>query len=682
MQLAIRRTKLTFFVACFLFRSISFSQSSAWPYCYLPTALKTTSLTYVSLPVTAFSLGPNIRFQYKVTTPCAGEVFTYGQEVLTIAHPQDPVSALSTYSLVFDSSINITGVLDPCVNLPVAACFTVHYYHADVFINGSSDYTASVTNCCRPIGLVNMNLVPDYVAYEVPPPPPYKCPDACGDIGNAIVSILRIHRQTGMLINSSPQFPDHDTILNVCQNKPFSYAIRAFDPDADSIAYHFSVPRTITLIPHGLTCGPQSNTLFPVLYFKDGFSDQQPAGSTLTLNPLSGLISGSLPDTGIYLLTVNIPEYRGGNFLDSVTRDFYVHVFDCSLLPKPKASVPDSINSCSDFTVDFPNNSTPIYTNVNWNNTTFLWTFGDGDSSDQVNPIHTYADTGTYNLRLIIFPGLYCADTTYSKVVLFPFLKADFTHSDSCSQQSIQFTNTSTVASTAGNINYSKWSILKDSTLVFSTDLFNASYTFNLAPQTYMVYLTVGTNKGCMATDSQYVNIWQSPYPLASHDTILSRGASLQLQANDGNFGYLGQFSWTPPGGLSDPFISDPILNSTVDTTYYVTMLNSRGCSLRDSIHVTYYTGPDIYVPNAFTPNGDGKNDIFRPVPVGISSFRYFRVYNRDGELMYQTSQPFAGWDGNFHGKPAQEGTYVWEVAGTDYNKKPVIKKGTVVLIR
>jgi gliding motility-associated-like protein len=185
-----------------------------------------------------------------------------------------------------------------------------------------------------------------------------------------------------------------------------------------------------------------------------------------------------------------------------------------------------------------------------------------------------------------------------------------------------------------------------------------------------------------VATDSQYVNIWQSPYPLASHDTILSRGATLQLKANDGNFGYDGSVLWWPDVGLSNPASDDPVLRSTTDTTYYVTMTNRYGCTLTDSIRVKYYTGPELYVPNAFTPNGDGRNDIFRPVPVGISIFHYFRVFSRYGQLMYETTQPFAGWDGNYNGKPAEAGTYVWEVSGTDYLGKPILKKGTVILVR
>ncbi|HTQ28998.1 MAG TPA: hypothetical protein VMI35_12755, partial [Puia sp.] len=100
MQLISRRTKLTFLIICTLFRTASFGQSNPWPYCTLPSNLKSTSLTYAALPVPPYTLIPNFRFTYKVTTICGADPFIYGEQVLTIAHPQDVVSPLNTYSLI------------------------------------------------------------------------------------------------------------------------------------------------------------------------------------------------------------------------------------------------------------------------------------------------------------------------------------------------------------------------------------------------------------------------------------------------------------------------------------------------------------------------------------------------------------------------------------------------------
>ena len=103
---------------------------------------------------------------------------------------------------------------------------------------------------------------------------------------------------------------------------------------------------------------------------------------------------------------------------------------------------------------------------------------------------------------------------------------------------------------------------------------------------------------------------------------------------------------------------------------------------MNDSFSVKYYKGPSIYVANAFTPNGDGKNDIFKPTYIGITELKYFRVFNRNGQLVFETNQQTKGWDGNIHGEPSPEGTYVWEVSGKDYLGKWELKSGSVVLIK
>jgi gliding motility-associated-like protein len=105
-------------------------------------------------------------------------------------------------------------------------------------------------------------------------------------------------------------------------------------------------------------------------------------------------------------------------------------------------------------------------------------------------------------------------------------------------------------------------------------------------------------------------------------------------------------------------------------------------CFGLDTINIrVFQTGPDIFVPNAFTP-GKGTNGLFRPIPVGILEIDYFRVYNRWGELMFNGSGETLGWDGNYNGKPQGPGGYVWIVQGKDFTGKVINRKGTMILIR
>ena len=106
-----------------------------------------------------------------------------------------------------------------------------------------------------------------------------------------------------------------------------------------------------------------------------------------------------------------------------------------------------------------------------------------------------------------------------------------------------------------------------------------------------------------------------------------------------------------------------------------------EGCFATDTINIKVFkTQPDIFVPNAFAPGG--RNRILRPIPVGISEFAYFRVYNRWGQLVFHTTEAGRGWDGTIAGKNQDAGTYVWMVRGKDYTGKTISKKGTAVLIR
>jgi len=670
--------RFLFLVSCLsLLHLVSYSQSLCGP---IPELIKSGTLSYDRLPIVNDTILTNFRFFYKMTVDCNDQPVLND---LFIVDPLFPTTIISDIPWQQDSVKNVTGLIDPCLVFQTPPCHRTFYYHADAQINSNTDgYTGTTVNCCRPYTTANLlyqfNL--DYsesvaiygeACYA-------ECSPSIGTVYNGIASYVKVPPLS--IINSSPQIVSNDTLLSICKARPFSYQVKAVEPDGDSLVYHFSAPRSFPLYPFNRLCYPRLSLPFPAIDFKPGFSAEQPAGPGVSIDPATGLIQGAIPDTGTYVVTISALEYRNQVLLDSTMQDLFIQVFDCSLLPKPEAAIPPKDNACNSLTVSFPNNSTPIINNPIFDNTTFQWEFGDGDSSQQTYPSHTYADTGTYPIRLIIFPGHWCADTAYGEALVYPILDPNFTHADSCSGQPVLFTNISTTSE--GTIDSVDWKVLLDSTQIDSSNQYNLSYTFHKVPQTYTVLLTVGTDKGCLATDTQYVNIWQSPALLASHDTILSRGASLQLQASDGNNNFNGQFSWYPTEGLNDANIPNPILNSTTDTVYFVSIKNSLGCSLLDSIRIKYYTGPDIYVPNAFTPNGDGINDLFRPIPVGILNFNYFRVFNRYGQLVFETNQPFKGWDGNVHGRPADAGTYVWEVAGVDYINKPIRKKGTVILIR
>jgi large repetitive protein len=164
----------------------------------------------------------------------------------------------------------------------------------------------------------------------------------------------------------------------------------------------------------------------------------------------------------------------------------------------------------------------------------------------------------------------------------------------------------------------------------------------------------------------------------AGNDTIAVKGVAHAL-IGSGGLNYV----WYSPAGINinNSFLQKAFVTLNDDAQFYLKVTDAIGCEGRDTIFIKVYNGPTFNVPNSFTPNGDGLNDIFRAIPVGIAN-TYFRVFNRTGQVMFETSQYLKGWDGTFNGKPQPNGTYVWIVTGTDRDYKKVEMKGTVNLIR
>ncbi len=190
-----------------------------------------------------------------------------------------------------------------------------------------------------------------------------------------------------------------------------------------------------------------------------------------------------------------------------------------------------------------------------------------------------------------------------------------------------------------------------------------------------LVYDTLGCPKPGISKTTIHVN--PQIIAFAGNDTSIVVGQPLQLQGSGAP-----SFLWYPNFGLNRNDISDPVALLSQNQSYVMKTFTEEGCFAYDTINIKVFTtAPDIFVPNAFTPN-NSTNNIFRPIPVGISKLEYFRVYNRNGMLIYSTSQIGSGWDGNYNGKPQTIGGYVWMAQGTDYTGRVVTKKGTVVLIR
>jgi len=202
--------------------------------------------------------------------------------------------------------------------------------------------------------------------------------------------------------------------------------------------------------------------------------------------------------------------------------------------------------------------------------------------------------------------------------------------------------------------------------------------------QTVTYQLSVTDANNCTSLQPATVTVHVTPPAAltAGNDTSVLTGQPLQLQAVDINNSGFTSYNWTPADGLNNPSIANPITTLTTSTIYTVNAQTPAGCEATATLNVKVYYAIGLFLPNAFTPNGDGHNDILKVIPYGIRQLRYFAIYNRWGGRIFYTENPSQGWDGSINGEPQPSGTYVWTAAGIVLNGQFLERKGSVLLIR
>jgi gliding motility-associated-like protein len=300
----------------------------------------------------------------------------------------------------------------------------------------------------------------------------------------------------------------------------------------------------------------------------------------------------------------------------------------------------------------------------------FAWTPADGLSNSNVlTPVAGPAVTTVYHLT--VSTGV-CRQTADVTVSVNPAPVANAGKDDTvCYGKSAQLQG-----SGGGIYRWTPATYLSDAT---SPD---ATVVHPLHTTTY--YLSVTDDKGCTSLHSDAVVIAVTPPPAVwlGNDTSILAGQPVPMEVDDVNGSGFTHFSWTPVTGLSDASLRNPVASPEESVTYTVLASTAAGCEATGSRSVKVYSVAGIFVPNAFSPNGDGHNDVLHARPVGIRDFKYFAVFNRWGQRVFYTADPAVGWDGTTGGQYAHEATYVWVAAGVDYRGVLVEKKGTVMVVR
>ncbi len=206
---------------------------------------------------------------------------------------------------------------------------------------------------------------------------------------------------------------------------------------------------------------------------------------------------------------------------------------------------------------------------------------------------------------------------------------------------------------------------------------------YNLAAGSHTIEIT--DYNGCVTDTSASIGM-----PVAGiaevlpHDTTMQLGETIQLFSSFTNYpaSAVAYYNWTPSTGLSCVDCPNPVVNSYSHiNSYTLTITYNKGCTTSDSATVIVIGTPQVFIPNSFSPNDDGNNDLFLIYGENIKTVN-LKVFNRWGELVFNSENLLAGWDGNYKGQAQQPGVYVYEAQVTFLDNTQTLRTGSITLLR
>jgi len=202
----------------------------------------------------------------------------------------------------------------------------------------------------------------------------------------------------------------------------------------------------------------------------------------------------------------------------------------------------------------------------------------------------------------------------------------------------------------------------------------DSSYTlaYPLEPTLYTV--NVLNNIGCSISEDVLVDVYNPPFVSAGADLWIHYGDVVELQGSTPH-----SFYWYSIDSMSCTNCLNPIVSPIQSSTYIIYVTDINGCINSDTVQIVL--DGVLYVPNTFTPNSDGINDFFEIKGEEIKTFELW-VFNRWGELIYNTKSMSNSWDGTYKNSPVQIDTYIWRIKYVDYQRNHIDLTGHINVLR
>ncbi|TXB63110.1 PKD domain-containing protein [Phaeodactylibacter luteus] len=565
----------------------------------------------------------------------------------------------------------------------------------------------------------------------------------------------------------------------ICASEPLNFDHSATDEDGDQLVYEFCAPFLggglnfdFPFEEDGLAPNPESRPPYePVDFLSPFYTPTKPLGVTtdIAIDVNSGLITGTPLDLGQFVVGVCVSEFRNGELLSVVRRDFQFNVTTCD--PVVRADIAEDNAVGADLYISQCANRNVFIINESFDQAfidEYRWEFDLGGGRDTVlstwNALLDFPEYGTFPGRLLLNPGSECGDTANIIVELFPEINADFSSSyDTCVAGPVQFTPE--IEAGAAVVNYA-WDFgngdgssneapnykfaeagtklvrlraidengCRDSTIkaidyfpvpalilvspntfegcapasIFFDNLsepVNTSYTTfwdfgdggtsnDISPThvftkegVFDVQLEITSPIGCVTDTIFPALIRVEPAPVANFTFSPDRPDNFNPEVvfTDLSTG-VDQWFWQLEGPVTST-LQHPthVFRDTGRQEVRLVATHPLGCQDTAVQVVDIRPQTTFFLPNAFTPNDDGLNDVYKGKGFlrGYSGFELL-IWNRWGEVVFSSTDPQEGWDGKFSnsGQPAPQGSYLARLTYTGPRGEPVRIQSTVTLIR
>ncbi len=488
-----------------------------------------------------------------------------------------------------------------------------------------------------------------------------------------------------------PQIQNNSAVFAPVENIKFcagkSYVINhsATDADGDSLSYGFQLPEVggDANDPKPIKLG-----LLPVIKtvnYLPPFSILNPVPGMI-IDEKSGMITLNAQLQGTFVANIFCNEWKNGVVINTIRRTYIYTISNCNFEVKSSfvcdtnlqiaSSGSICLANCESKTISFKNNSI--------GGIAYHWDFGvdamQDDTTNVFEPIFTFPDTGRYQVTLFVH-GNNCTDSISQQINIYnDEITADFTTDGNlCTGNSITFN--SVCSSLNDSITYWKWNFNRpplylssiSSKPVLQTDIAG----------TYQVVLIAYNSYGCHARTEKTIDL-STVHVQAFSDTVIHCGSTINLFASGADH-YLWQIrnntmsTITPDSTSSVSFWCHETKPEA--SIIYVKGINNDGCTGTDSVKVNCINQELVFVPTAFSPNGDGRNDQLKILMIGADLI-YFKIYNRRGQQVFHTTDAMKGWNGEFNGQSMGLDSYYWVACVENLDGKIKVYKGDVILVR